>query len=185
MLRNERIRRSNKMNVSQVTKDLFQLVQSNEVMKIKEILELNPLLANSEDENGLTALGFAAHFGYKETVEVLLSYGADVNAVSRSKVEYIPSNTALHAAIAGKRDHDVISLLLEHNARTDIFDSNGHTSLHTAAFHDDNIEIINLLVSHGAQIHAEAKNGETALDLAIKKGNKQVCEQICLIAEQY
>lgn len=72
-----------------------------------------PSLAHTENSEGLTPLGFAAHFGSKAAVQVLLDYGVDVNAVSHSKISYIPSNTALHAAIAGERDPEVIRLLLE------------------------------------------------------------------------
>jgi ankyrin repeat protein len=66
-------------------------------------LEANPVLANTENEDGLTPLGFAAHYGQLNIVKLLLNYGADVDARSRSKISYIPSNTALHAAIAGER----------------------------------------------------------------------------------
>ncbi|SCW87673.1 Ankyrin repeat-containing protein [Paenibacillus tianmuensis] len=116
------------------------------------ILAIHPSLAHSENGDGLTPLGFAAHFGSKATVQVLLDYGADVNAVSHSKLSYIPSNTALHAAIAGERDPEVIRLLLTRGALTNIFDSSGHTCLHTAAFHDDNTELIRLLMEHGARL---------------------------------
>src|SRR5690606_24749043 len=112
----------------------------------------------------------------KGAVDVLLRRGEYVNAVSHSKVPYIPSNTALHAAIAGERDLEVIQLLLEYKARTDIYDSNGHTCLHTAAFHDDNVDLIRLLIAHGADINAAVEGGATALSLAIQQGNHNVAE---------
>ncbi|MNJ68163.1 Ankyrin repeat protein [compost metagenome] len=106
----------------------------------------------------------------------MLDYDADIDALSHSKVSYIPSNTALHAAIAGERSIEVIKLLLLQNAQTNILDSNGHTCLHTAAFHEDNVEIISLLIEHGADVNAQAEDGETALSLAIKQGNHNVAE---------
>ncbi|AZN40106.1 ankyrin repeat domain-containing protein [Paenibacillus albus] len=164
------------MELKQQIEEVFQAAQSGDAERLSAILEAHSELANTENEQGLTPLGYAAHFGNRDAVQVLLDNGADVNAVSHSKLSYIPSNTALHAAIAGERSIDVIKLLLMKQAQTTIFDSNGHTCLHTAAFHDDNIEIIRLLIEHGAEVNAAMEDGETALTLAIKQGNNHVAE---------
>lgn len=158
--------------------EVFQAAQTGDVARLKELLETAPHRANQENNDGITPLGYAAHFGQKEAVQVLLNYQADVNALSHSRVSYIPSNTALHAAIAGERNLEVIRLLLAHRAKTDILDSNGHTCLHTAAFHEDNAEIVSLLIEHGANVNAQSENGETPLSLAIKQGNHHVAEAL-------
>ena len=158
--------------------DVFQSIESNDVQTLENALISNPSLTNIENEQGLTPLGFASHFGNKDSVQILLNYNADINAVSHSKIEYIPSNTALHAAIAGTRNLEVIELLLKNKANTTIFDSNGHTSLHTAAFHDNSMELIRLLIKHGASVHAKVDGGKTAMELAIEQGNNQVAEQL-------
>ncbi|MBP3964628.1 ankyrin repeat domain-containing protein [Paenibacillus lignilyticus] len=164
------------MENKSLIEDIFQAARLDEVSQLRAILTAHPELANTENDDGLTPLGFAAHFGSKEAVQALLDHGADVNAISHSKVSYIPSNTALHAAIAGERSVDVISLLLSNQAQPTIIDSNGHTVLHTAAFHDDNEEIIRLLLAHGADIHALTGGGETAASIATKQGNHRVAE---------
>lgn len=164
------------MELTQIMDELFQAAQSGEASRLKDILESYPHLANAENGDGLTLLGYAAHFGKGDAVQILLDHGADIDAISHSKISYIPSNTALHAAIAGERNVDVIRLLLTHHADTNVFDSDGHTCLHTAAFHDDNIEIIRLLIDHGADVNARIEGGETALSLAIKQGNNNVAE---------
>jgi len=156
--------------------ELFQAAQSGDAARIKHLLDLDAALANTENLDGLTPLGYAAHFGHPDAVQMLLDYGADIDAVSHSNIPHIPANTALHAAIAGKRNIEVIRLLLARGARTDLLDSNGHTCLHTAAFHDDNVEIIRLLVEHGARVEAKAEDGTTALDLAVARGNRKVAE---------
>lgn len=163
--------------------ELFKSIESNDVDAVNKALISNPALANIENEQGLTPLGFAAHYGNKDIVQLLLNFNADINAVSHSKIEYIPSNTALHAAIAGARNLEVIELLLKNQAKTNNFDSNGHTALHTAVFHDDNIELINLLLQHGASVQAKAEGGKTALELAIELGNHQVAEKLRHVIE--
>lgn len=172
------------MELIQIIDDVFQAAQLGNASRLKDILESHPNLANTENNDGLTPLGFAAHFGNKDVVQVLLDHGADIDAVSHSKITFIPSNTPLHAAIAGERNMDVIKMLLTHDAQTNIFDNNGHTCLHSAAFHDDNIEIIRLLIEHGADVNARVEGGDTALSLAIKQGNNNVAELLRQNGEQ-
>lgn len=156
--------------------ELFQAAQSNSFEELERILHINSNLANNENDEGLTPLGYAAHFGNKEAVQILLQYGADVNAVSHSKIPYIPSNTALHAAIAGERNEEVILLLLKNGARTTTLDSNGQTCLHSAAYHSNSLEIIKLLIEHGAPLHSKDKEGKTAYEIAKEQCNNHVAD---------
>lgn len=164
------------MELRQSINEVFQAAQQGNAARLKEVLESHPALANTENNEGLTPLGYAAHFGKEAAVQVLIDYGAEVDAVSHSKISFIPSNTALHAAIAGERDMGVIRLLLNKGAQTHILDSDGHTALHSAAFHSDNVELIRLLIEHGADIHAKIEGGESVLAMAIQQGNHNVKE---------
>lgn len=164
------------MQSTEIINQLFQAAQAGDASRLKDILEDHPHLANTANGDGLTSLGYAAHFGNKDAVQVLLDYGAAIDAVSHSLVSYIPSNTALHAAIAGERSLEVIGLLLSHAAQTTIPDSDGHTCLHTAAFHTDNVELIRLLLQHGADVQAATDGGDTALSLAVQQGNHNVAK---------
>lgn len=166
------------MNEEVMVKKLFQAAERNDIRTLKDLLQITPSLANTENEEGLTPLAYAAHFGQQEAVELLLAFGANVNAISHSKVSYIPSNTALHAALAGERDLGVIKTLLEHKAQPNIFDSNGHTCLHTAAFHEENTDLIHLLMEYGASVTAKVEGGKTALELAEAQGNVKIAEQL-------
>ncbi|EFM10633.1 Ankyrin [Paenibacillus curdlanolyticus YK9] len=164
------------MELNDMIQELFQAAKSGDALRLQAMLEAHRQLANMENADGLTPLGYAAHFGNKEAVQILLDYGAEVDAVSHSKVSFIPSNTALHAAIAGERKLDVIRLLLDHQANTTIADSNGHTCLHSAAFHDDNVELLRLLIEHGADVNARVEGGDTALSIAVQRGNASAAE---------
>ncbi|MDR0270657.1 ankyrin repeat domain-containing protein [Paenibacillus sp.] len=172
------------MKENQLACELFRAAQEGDAARLRDLVDFRPERANLENADGLTLLGYAAHYGHAEAVRVLIEAGADVNAVSHSNIPYIPSNTALHAAIAGERNMDVIRVLIAHKADTRIFDSNGHTCLHTAAFHDDSVELIRLLLANGADASDHLGDGETALALAEKQGNRNVAELLGACTEQ-
>ena len=69
------------MELTQMTEELFQTAQSGDTERLTALLEANLHLANIENSDGLTLLGYAAHFGNKNAVKLLLDSGADVNAV--------------------------------------------------------------------------------------------------------
>ncbi|SCY44317.1 Ankyrin repeat [Paenibacillus polysaccharolyticus] len=157
---------------------LFEAAQQNDVEKIKSLLAVQPELANTENKDGLTPLGYAAHFGHSESVHALIEHGAEVNAISHSLISFIPCNTALHAALAGERSVEVIQLLLEHGASTSILDSDGQQALHTAAFHTDQTAIIDLLLEYGADVTALNTSGEIALDIAKQRSHTSVAARL-------
>lgn len=159
-----------------IVNEAFQAAERGDADALRELLRSEPELAGTENEEGLTLLGYAAHFGHADAILALLDAGADANAISHSRIAYIPSNTALHAAIAGARDLAVIRLLLERGARTDLRDSNGQTCLHSAAFHDDSVEIVRLLLERGADPAARDHDGATPLGLAEQRGKTNVAE---------
>ncbi|CAH8772651.1 ankyrin repeat domain-containing protein [Paenibacillus dendritiformis] len=156
--------------------EVCKAAQAGDASRLSALLEANPQLANEENGDGLLPLGIAAHCGRVDVVRTLLDRGADVNALSCSAISIIPSNTALHAAIAGARDREVIQLLLERGANPALLDSNGHTCLHVAVLHDDGIELIRLLLDHGADANARAEGGDTALSLALAQGHRHTAE---------
>ncbi|WP_156177696.1 ankyrin repeat domain-containing protein [Bacillus sp. SA1-12] len=65
---------------------MFQFIESNNVDALEKALISNPALTNLENEQGLTPLGFASHFGKKDSVQILLNYNADINAISHSHI---------------------------------------------------------------------------------------------------
>jgi ankyrin repeat protein len=149
--------------------DLFKAAQEGNAVHLRELLDVEPTLANAENNDGLTPLGFAAHFGKVEAVQVLLEYGADVNALSHSKVSFIPSNTALHAAIAGNKSTAVIEILIKNGADVNAIDSHEHTPIQAAAF-EGNLDITRLLLDNGADLSRKAGFG-SAISIAEEKGH--------------
>ncbi|KAL1129562.1 hypothetical protein AAG570_012507, partial [Ranatra chinensis] len=70
------------------------------------------LNVNVEDENGFTALMWAAAYGQTSTVKMLILKNADVNSKGKN------GETALHFAAAGGH-HDVIRLLNTNGSHID------------------------------------------------------------------
>ena len=51
------------MEIMQTIDEVFQAAQSGDAQRLKLLLEANPGLASEENRDGLTPLGYAAHFG--------------------------------------------------------------------------------------------------------------------------
>ena len=97
---------------------------------------------NKKDNNGCTALHYAACENSKEAVELLISHGANIN----EKDNY--GETALHYA-ASNNSKEIVELLISHGANINAKDKDGETALHRAA-RINGEEIVDLLISHGA-----------------------------------
>ncbi|MCM3595996.1 ankyrin repeat domain-containing protein [Metabacillus idriensis] len=141
--------------------EIFEALEKKNLARFNELLNEDASLADSENDNGLTLLGLACHYGEAEFVKVLLNKGADINASSHSKLSFIPSNTALHAAIAGKQSPKLIHLLLRNGADVNAIDSDGHAPIQTAAF-EGNAEVANLLIHNGADVTLNGGQGSAA-----------------------
>ncbi|XP_047544899.1 ankyrin repeat domain-containing protein 39 isoform X1 [Vanessa atalanta] len=104
--------------------------------KTNNILEL----VNSVDNSGYTALHYAARNGHDNICSILLQYGAQINASTRSG-----KATALHRAAAAGKENTVV-LLIKSGAQLDIQDADGKTPLHKAA-ENQNPNIVNILLN--------------------------------------
>src|SRR3990167_8637458 len=110
---------------------------------------------DAADINGNTALIFAASYGHRDVVRLLLDRGAGINAVD------VLRDTAL--ILAAQNDHiDTVKLLLSRGANINAINDYGSTSLIQAA-QNDHTDIVKLLLSRGANINAVDVIGNTAL----------------------
>lgn len=101
--------------------------------------------ANAKDEDGLTALMYAAMYAGANCVELLLVKGADPNAKSKADV------TALMLAIG---QVEKVRLLLAKGAQVNAQSKQGYTALSLAANREGSAEVIKVLLDHGAELPA-------------------------------
>jgi ankyrin repeat protein len=103
---------------------------------------LTPNNVDDSDQNGMTALHFAAENGHAECVKWCLVMRANVNA------REMDGWTPLYMATS--RGHaDIVCLLLDAGAVVDATNNFGYTSLYRAIF-DKHVHIIRLLIERGA-----------------------------------
>ena len=113
----------------------------------------------------VTPLIIAAHNGHLNSVKILLSYKADIEARGTLKIgdEVSDGCTPLWGAAAA--DHlDVVKLLLEQNADVDSKASTGSTPLRVAA-HEGHLDIVRCLVHRGADVNARNDCNEESTPL--------------------
>lgn len=146
----------------------IEVLKTGDLTEIRDVLNYEPGLAASRDEQGATPLLAAASKGYKEAAELLLAKGADVNAKDEDGV------TPLYkAALMGHKD--MAELLLAHGANVNLKDENGVTPLYKAA-EEGHKDVAELLLDKGADVNAMSKNGGTPLYEAAESGSKEVVE---------
>jgi ankyrin repeat protein len=141
---------------------------NGDLEKVKALLKDNPNLVFSKDENGMTALHYAARFGYKDVVELLLANKADANAQTKQGL------TPLEMASMGGHK-DVAELLLAHGAWVNFTGGVGKTPLAYAAFFGEK-DVAELLIANKADVDAQDNTGDTPLHSSAWAGYKEVAE---------
>lgn len=150
-------------------------------VEVMKVLLAHGANVRARDFNGFTPLHHAVAWGGKDSVELLLAHGADVNDSKNGAVE-----TPLHYAV-GPGHEDIIALLLDHGADINAKDWNQDTPLHLAAklsemmgpsglSDNSDVKLAAFLLAHGADINARDKWNNTPLHLAARDGRNGVVE---------
>jgi ankyrin repeat protein len=143
-------------------------VKHGDLGKIKALLEANPSMASSKDDQGDTPLHQAPN---KDVAKLLLAYGANVDARDNRRF------TPLHMEVCwcGDKRKDVVELLLANKADVNAKDDLGMTPLHLAMIATSK-GVVELLLAHGADVNAKDKDGETPMHSAAAGGRKDIVE---------
>ncbi len=124
---------------------------------------------------GWTPLHLAAFYGRSAATTWLLEHGA--RPETRSKTA--EANTALHAALAGRRDLDVVRTLLEHGADPAAREALGVTPLHLAASRGDE-RAVDVLLAAGAAPEP-MDDGRLPSALATERGHPELAARLAAI----
>ncbi|KAI7304074.1 Palmitoyltransferase akr1, ankyrin repeat-containing protein akr1 [Hortaea werneckii] len=181
-----------------VEQDLMQLARLGELRSVQKLFDSGRYTAKSTDEQGITALHWAAINGHHALCHLLIQSGADVNArggdaqatpvLWASKrchlqvVALLLANGAdplmkddqgynlLHSATLDGNVFQLVLLLHQPDISVDVRDSQGHTSLMWAAYKGLGA-CVDVLLRWGADVHAADDMGFTALHWALVRGN--------------
>jgi ankyrin repeat protein len=159
--------------VTGVTPALYEAAALGDAARIRALARAMPAAVGERSPDGWTPLHLAAYFGHGDAVDALLEARADVRAYSAND----EGNTALHAALAGRRDRRIVNRLLASGADVDARAAGGYTPLHIAAFHDD-VGVVEALLAHGAAAQAREDQGRTPLAIAEDKGQTHVARRL-------
>lgn len=150
--------------------NIFEAAAAGQTDQVLALLEKDPSLVNTYSTDGFMPLSLAVFFGHPETVNALLTAGADVNAASRETMKVTP----LASAAAAKRN-DIARALIAHGANVNAKADNDFSPLHEAAA-NDNLELVKLLLENGADINAKTKDGKTPLAYAQEHDHSEIIE---------
>ena len=152
--------------------DVFEAAAVGDADRLRQLLDADPAAATAYAADGFFPLALAAYFGRPEAAWVLLDRGADVAATARNGMRV----QALHSAVAG-RHLDVVRVLVEAGADTNVHQHGGWTPLMGAAAHGDE-DIVDLLLAHGADPAATNDSGQDAAALARENGHEELADRL-------
>lgn len=122
---------------------------------------------NAPDQDGRTALIYAAYNGHTEIVKKLIEKGADVNL----RDNY--GRTALMMAASGAFP-ETVRLLLDHSADPDITDKEEHFTALMYAAAEGQLEVVKILLIYRADPSLKDIDGDDARTFAERNGHKEI-----------
>jgi uncharacterized protein len=158
--------------------DIFEAIVLGNEKRAIELADLDEEIVRSRSYDGWTPLHLAAFFGRVEVGRALLRRNADVGAPSTNYM----ANTALHAAIAGAGNMQIIRALLDAGADANARGASGYTPFHLAASRG-NRELIDLLMQRGADPALKLDDGKSAADVAREHKHPEVVEYLESLAQ--
>jgi ankyrin repeat protein len=131
------------------------------------------VLVRMRNKNGQTPLHLAVQDADPMIAELLINFGADVDAMDNYDM------SPLHWALKVCRNDATAQLLLAHGANFLVSDSNGWTPLHSASRYD-HPSIVELLLKSGADIDVRDNENMTPLLCALQRWGSDAATRLLL-----
>ncbi|MFM9904076.1 MAG: ankyrin repeat domain-containing protein [Pyrinomonadaceae bacterium] len=144
------------MVMVEYTSPLSRAVADEDVEAVRDLLVKGERVNAKEDSySKITPLFVAVEQGNVDIVELLLNFGAKVNARDKQK------QTPL-MRLDGESTPELVDLMIRHGAKVNLTDEQGNTALTLAANYAVP-EVLQALIDAGADFNAADKEGNTAL----------------------
>lgn len=145
--------------------DWFDLVKDNKSEALREVV--SNVDVNEKDEFGMTALHYAAYYGYVDCIDILIKAGAEI--FNKDSQDFSP----LEYAVTKGRYYAVHKLLAE-GAPSGVNNFDGNALV--LAVQQGNNSILRLLLRTGFDVHYINTSGWNAISLAVKKRDRDAVE---------
>jgi ankyrin repeat protein len=182
------------------SQEIIEATKSGALAKVRELIEANPQLVSTKDENGRTPLHWAARGVHFEVMKYLVAKGADVNASDKNGITPLTSVVARNHIEAIKflldngakteeadniqkapilyaltsESKDVLDLLIKRGASLEVKDDYQRTPLLLTCRESGSFVIVKILIESGANINAVDIFGDTPLTLAAWRGFEEI-----------
>jgi ankyrin repeat protein len=175
------------------TQGILEAIKTGDVARVNEMLESDPTLANSKNENGVSAVLLATYYGRSEIAKALLEKGVELDIFEAAAVglperaleilddrpelvnEYTDDGFTPLGLAAFFCHPDVARLLMERGADVNAASKNTQrvTPLHSAVSRRQTM-IAQALLFHGASVNAKQQSGVTPLHQAAHNGQAEM-----------
>src|SRR5690348_6489904 len=142
------------------TQKFLEAVTAGDATRVKQMLTIEPGLANTRADSGASAVMMAMYHNRPEVRDLLIERGASLS---------------IHEAAAAGRVERVAELAAQDPARVNSYAPDGFAPLALAAFFGQR-SAAELLLDTGAEVNAVSKNatGYTALSGAVARGDAEI-----------
>jgi len=147
-----------------MSQEFIDAATKGDVAKVKEMLQADPSLAQSRDENGLSVVLKATYYGRRDVVEALLASGVELNI--------------FEAAATGQTAR-VQTLIEQDPATVNSYSADGFAPLSLAVFFG-HPETVDALLAAGAEVSAPSRETMklTPLASALAAGHNQIARTL-------
>ena len=128
---------------------------------------------NKKNSKGTLAIHYASYLGNIDIIKYLINYGADIKAITDSKLDVI------HYAAQGNQPNSLVYFYMFHRDKINLEnkDKCGSTPLHWASY-SAAAEIAMYLIHFNANINQQDDNGNTPLHMAVIKNNYKLVQKL-------